>query len=97
MNAEDKTTEAVMYDAIEGALWQDLADALNRLSEWGVDPLLHLADRLGVNGVRDLDPLERGHMLHYQPPFQPDPKQPGTDLPVGWQVVRREPEAGERP
>lgn len=96
MTDDDKATEAVMYDAIEGALWQDLADALNRLGDWGVDPLLALADRIGENSIAELDPLERGHMLRYQPPFVPDPNNPEQNLPFGWQVIRRETGAGEQ-
>jgi hypothetical protein len=30
--------DALMHDAIEAALWQDLADALNRLQDYGLDP-----------------------------------------------------------
>lgn len=33
-------TDALMYDAIESALWQDLADALNRLLDYGLDPTM---------------------------------------------------------
>ena len=33
-----------MTDAIESALWQDLADALNRLEDWGLTPLPDLSE-----------------------------------------------------
>jgi hypothetical protein len=81
-----------MADAIEHALWQDVADALNRLGEWGADPLLSLADKIGENSISVLDPAEvhQKYRLRYQPPFVPDPDNPGRDLPFGWQVEQRE-------
>lgn len=91
--------DAIMADAIETSLWQDLADALNRLGEWGADPLLALADRLGVNSIAELDPAEahQKYRLRYRPPYIPDPDKPGQDLPFGWQVEAREGEQPEAP
>jgi hypothetical protein len=31
--------DALIHHAIEAALWQDLADALNRLQDYGLDPI----------------------------------------------------------
>ncbi|MGK3107934.1 hypothetical protein [Streptomyces sp. WAC05858] len=85
-------TTATMNDAIEHAHWQNLADALNQLIEWGADPLLGLADRLSIGETHILDPGEPHHTyrLRYRPPF-------GDERPDGrgdaW-VVERRPEAG---
>jgi hypothetical protein len=78
-----------MYDAIEYARWQDLADALNALTEWGANPLLALADRLGVNGITELDPAEDHHTyrLRYRAPFS-DERSDGRG---GWAVESRTP------
>ncbi|MFJ9771173.1 hypothetical protein ACIRVF_08010 [Kitasatospora sp. NPDC101157] len=43
-------------NGIEHALWQDLADALNRLEAFGICPLDGIADQLGVNAITILDP-----------------------------------------
>lgn len=87
MTAHDDETIARMYDAIEAARWQDLADALNRLTEWGADPLLALADRYG-DDITVLDPAEEHHTyrLRYRPPFGEErTSEPGD----GWVVERR--------
>ncbi|MFE1192891.1 hypothetical protein ACFW6E_08830 [Streptomyces olivaceoviridis] len=87
----DDATVARMFDAIEHARWQDLADALNRLTEWGADPLLALADKLGTNKITTLDPAEDHHTyrLRYRPPFGEERE---TDGGPGW-IVERRPEA----
>lgn len=88
MPDRDDATVARMYDAIEHARWQDLADALNRLTEWGANPLLALADRLGENNITVLDPAEEHHTyrLRYRPPFGEERiNKPGD----GWIVERR--------
>jgi len=95
---QDRATDHIMADAIEHALWQDLADALQRLEDWGLMPLGELADRLGVNAIQEIDAGRSnggairtgGYLLRYQAPFTPDPDQRGQDLPSGWQVVTRE-------
>lgn len=67
-------TDARMYDAIESALWQDLADALNRLQEHGLDPIAGLAEHLNVRPITDIDagavihggsPREGGYLLRW--------------------------------
>lgn len=95
MTDHDDQTTARMYDAIDHARWQDLADALNGLTEWGADPLLHLADQLGVNGITVLDPAEPHHTyrLRYRPPFGVEREADGGP---GW-VVERRPEVGPAP
>ncbi|MFE7566900.1 hypothetical protein ACFU76_08030 [Streptomyces sp. NPDC057539] len=91
-------TDEVMYDAVEGALWQDLADALNRLAEYGLDPIAGLADELHVKPILRLDAGDaihgggvrkpgEGYFLRDQAPFTPGPD--GSDLPSGWIVERR--------
>ena len=84
----DDETVARMYDAIEQARWQDLADALNRLTEWGADPLLALADKLGTNKIVTLDPAEGHHTyrLRYRPPFGDERI---ADRGDGWIVEKR--------
>jgi hypothetical protein len=91
-------TDQIMTDAIEHALWQDLADALDRIEAWGLDPIAGLAEKLGVTAIREIDagPVihgggrrEGGYLLRYQPPFTPAPERPGHDLPYGWQVTAR--------
>jgi hypothetical protein len=93
-------TDEIMFDAIEGALWQDLADALNRLSDYGLDVVAGMAEKLGHQahealtvdagdvigggGVREPDD---GYYLRYQPGFTPGPD--GADLPSGWVVAAR--------
>ena len=80
--------DQVMADAIEHALWQDLADAIQRLEDWGLMPLGTIADRLGVNAIHEIDAgasnggaiRTGGYLLRYQP---------GHDLPSGWQVQPR--------
>ena len=91
MTQHDDATIARMYDAIEYARWQDLADALNRLTEWGADPLLALADKLGTNKVTTLDPAEGHHTyrLRYRPPFG---EERSADGGPGW-IVERRPDA----
>lgn len=80
-------TVARMYDAIEQAHWQNLADALNRLADWGADPLLGLADQLGVNGIALFDPAEahQTYRLRCRPPYSEE--RAGGD---GWIVERRD-------
>ncbi|MDX2699880.1 hypothetical protein [Streptomyces ipomoeae] len=91
MTTPNDDTAALMADAIEHTRWQDLADALNALTEWGADPLLALADRLGVNGITELDPAEPHHTyrLRYRPPFGDERSEDGGP---GW-IVERRPEA----
>ncbi|MGQ5576729.1 hypothetical protein [Streptomyces sp. ECR3.8] len=91
-NRHDDETVARMYDAIEHARWQDLADALNRLTEWGANPLLGLADQLGENSITVLDPAEEHHTyrLRYRPPFGEERTADGG---LGW-IVERRPETG---
>lgn len=97
---EQQQAEAVMYDAIEFALWQDVADALNRLSEYGLDPIAGLCEQLGSKPVMVLDAGAvihgggvrkdgEGYLLRYQPPFNPNPDRSGSDLPSGWQAQPR--------
>ncbi|NUS22712.1 MAG: hypothetical protein HOV92_00590 [Streptomyces sp.] len=88
MTTHDDETVARMYDAIEHARWQDLADALNRLTEWGADPLLALADRFDLGKVTVLDPAEVHHSyrLRYRPPFG---EERSADQGPGWIVERR--------
>ncbi|WP_394425497.1 hypothetical protein [Streptomyces sp. SGAir0957] len=83
----DDETVTRMYDAIEQAHWQDLADALNRLTAWGADPLLTLARQLGTNKVVALDPAEehQTYRLRYRPPFSEE-RGDGD----GWVVERRD-------
>lgn len=90
--------DQIMTDAIEHALWQDLADALNRLEDWGLMPLGELAERLGLNVIQEVDagPVIHGagvrvggYLLRYRAGFAPDPERPGHDLPSGWQVAER--------
>jgi hypothetical protein len=94
-------TDARMYDAIEAALWQDLADALNRLSEYGLDPIAGLCDQLGAKPTTVIDagtvihgggvrkPGE-GYLLRYQSPFS---RESDSD-PWGW-VVKPRAEEGQ--
>lgn len=100
MNDATHEIDARMGDAIESALWQDLGDALNRLSEYGLDPIAGLCEQLGVKptGVVDAGNVihgggvredGEGYRLRYQPAFTPDPDRPGHDLPFGWQVEPR--------
>ncbi|MFF4746837.1 hypothetical protein [Streptomyces sp. NPDC001268] len=88
MSRPDDDTVARMFDAIEYARWQDLADALNRLTEWGADPLLALADKLGTNKIVALDPAEDHHTyrLRYRPPYGDERT---ADRGLGWIVERR--------
>jgi len=92
---ETAEVEARMNDAIEQARWQDLADALNRLTEWGADPLLALADKLGTNKITVLDPAEphQVYRLRYRPPFGEEREAGGGP---GW-IVERRPEAAPTP
>lgn len=95
-------TDARMYNAIEAALWQNLADALNQLSEYGLDPIAGLCEQLGhkptdavdagdvIHGGAVREPVE-GYLLRYQPPFALGPN--GEDLPFGWVVAARADEA----
>ncbi|GAA2485046.1 hypothetical protein GCM10010406_21630 [Streptomyces thermolineatus] len=85
---QDDKTIARMYDAIECARWQDLADALNRLTEWGADPLLALADRLDCGRITLLDPAEPHHtyQLRYRAPFSAEREADGQP---GWIVEKR--------
>lgn len=92
-----------MYDAIESALWQNLADALNRLSEYGLDPIAGLCEQLGHKpnaaltvdagdvihggGVREPD---EGYFLRYQSPYS---REYDTD-PCGWVVAARKQAGG---
>lgn len=89
--------DARMYDAIEYALWQDLANALNRLSEYNIDMIAGFCEQLGVKPTAVVDAgahhggtvRDGGYMLRYQPTFTPDPDDPTRNLPFGWQVVAR--------
>ena len=91
--------DQIMTDAIEHALWQRLADAIQALEDWGLMPLGNIADQLGVNTIREIDAGNTihgagvrppgGYLLRYQPGFTPDPDRPGHDLPFGWQVAPR--------
>ncbi|MFB8242020.1 hypothetical protein ACFC58_36345 [Kitasatospora purpeofusca] len=90
--------DQIMADAIEHGLWQALADAIQRLEDWGLMPLAGIADQLGVTFVTEIDAGPGihggavrigGYLLRYQPGFTPDPDRPGHDLPSGWQVVTR--------
>ncbi|MGA4875898.1 hypothetical protein [Streptomyces lydicamycinicus] len=89
--------DARMHEAIEFGLWQQLADALNDLCDHNIDVIAGFYEQHGIDwspvldagahhggGVRD-----GGHQLRYVPPFTPDPDQPGSDLPFGWQVEAR--------
>ncbi|MDJ0342248.1 hypothetical protein QMK19_03480 [Streptomyces sp. H10-C2] len=87
-----------MYDAIESALWQDVADALNRLEEYGLNPITALCDQFGAKPVATLDTGGvihgggrredgEGYLLRYVPAFTPGPH--GEDLPFGWTVAPR--------
>ncbi|GGU84441.1 hypothetical protein GCM10010275_19370 [Streptomyces litmocidini] len=93
MPDHDDPTIARMYDAIEYARWQNLADALNGLTEWGANPLLGLedqfAEQLGTTGITVLDPAEDHHTyrLRYRPPFG---EERGRDGGRGWIVERRD-------
>lgn len=100
--------DARMYDAIEYALWQDLANALNRLSEYGLDVVAGFCEGLGVKPTNVVDAGDvihggavredgEGYMLRYQPTFTPDPDDPTRNLPFGWQVKARESEQREAP
>ncbi|GAA4676713.1 hypothetical protein GCM10023347_33780 [Streptomyces chumphonensis] len=87
MTVPDETA-ARMNDAIEYARWQDLADALNALTEWGADPLLGLADQLGVNSISILDPAEthQTYRLRYRSPYSTERD---ADHLNGWIVEQR--------
>lgn len=97
---EDHATDQLMADGIEHGLWQSLADAIQRLEDWGLMPLGAIADQLGVNAIRQIDagPVIHGagvrppggYLLRYQVGFTPDPDRPGEDLPSGWQVAARD-------
>ncbi|MFB6675559.1 hypothetical protein ACFCWG_24675 [Streptomyces sp. NPDC056390] len=52
---------ARMYDAVEYGLWHDLAGALNRLEEYGLDPIAHLCEQLDAKPVRAID---AGDVIH---------------------------------
>lgn len=94
-------TEQITADATEHGLWQNLADAIQALEDWGLMPLAELADKLGVNFIQEIDAGDSihggavrphgGYLLRYQVPFTPDPDRPGHDLPFGWQVQPRTP------
>jgi hypothetical protein len=107
MTADGDTADALMYDAIESALWQDLADALNRLSEYGLDPIAGLCEQLGAKptavidaggvihggGVREEN---EGYRLRYRPAFTF--AENGQDmLPFGWIVEARSMPTAETP
>lgn len=93
MTERDDPTIARMYDAIEHTHWQDLANALNRLGEWGANPFLALEDQLGTHldttGITVLDPAEDHHAyrLRYRPPFGDERQTHGGP---GWIVERRD-------
>lgn len=94
---DPNTVDAVMYDAIEHSRWQDLADALNRLSACNIDVIAGFCEGLGRKPVPVVDAgvhhggtiREGGYLLRYVPPFTPDPDRPGHDLPFGWTVKPR--------
>lgn len=80
-------------DAVEFALWQDLADALNRLHEWGLMPVypprpIDAGDTIHGAGVRA--PGE-GYFLRYVPPFSEESEKRGWR---GWTVVSRSEQVG---
>jgi len=54
-------TSKLMYDAVEYALWADLANALRRLEEYGLDPIAALCQQLGSAPVAVLD---AGDVIH---------------------------------
>lgn len=51
----------VMADAIEHALWQNLADALTRIEDWGLDPIAGLCEQFGARPVTVID---AGPVIH---------------------------------
>lgn len=74
MNGPYETeAEALAHDAIEAALWQDLADALTRLEDYGLLPLPDLAEvdagPVINGGVRDGGYLLRRSELTETPAF----------------------------
>ncbi|PJN00840.1 hypothetical protein CG740_23340 [Streptomyces sp. CB01201] len=50
-----------LYDAIEYSLWADLADALNRIEEYGLDPIAGLCEQLHATPVHTID---AGDVIH---------------------------------
>ncbi|HTE57038.1 MAG TPA: hypothetical protein VK698_39565 [Kofleriaceae bacterium] len=54
-------TATRMYDAVEYGLWQDLADALNRIEEYGLDPIAQLCEQLNAKPVQAID---AGDVIH---------------------------------
>lgn len=61
-------TTALMYDAVEYSLWADLADALTRLEEYGLDPIATLCEQLGSKPVTVLDAGDVIHGSGIRPP-----------------------------
>ncbi|MEU0831242.1 hypothetical protein [Streptomyces sp. NPDC005969] len=94
-------TDALMYDAIESSLWQNLADALNRIEEYGLDPIAGLAEKLGAKpgtATTVIDagdvihgggvrPAGQGYLLRWRGMGNTGPN--GEDLPSGWTVTAR--------
>lgn len=53
--------EARFYDAIEYSLWADLAAALTRIEEYGLDPIANLCEQLHASPVQTID---AGDVIH---------------------------------
>jgi hypothetical protein len=75
-------------DGVESALWQDLADALNKLHEWGLMPVypprpIDAGDVIHGGGVRG--PGE-GYLLRFVPPGSEESDRRGGH---GWTVFPR--------
>lgn len=54
-------TARLMTVAIESTLWQGLADALNRLQDWGLDPVAGLCEQLDAFPATVID---AGPVIH---------------------------------
>lgn len=95
------STDARMYDAIEQGLWQGLADALNRLEGYGLDPIAGLCEQLDAKPTQTIDAGDNvhggglrkpddGYLLRYQAPSS---RENDAD-PWGWIVESRNPAGG---
>lgn len=58
---QSAAAETVMADGIEYALWEDLAGALNRIEDWGLDPIAGLCEQLGIKPTTVID---AGPVIH---------------------------------